>query len=869
MLYQFIDDKGTFTVKNPQQYNLYLPLTNCRGRLLSSISPNLAGDIKRDNEHFLTPPASIEDIRSNLLCRREFFLKVNNRTFRLSYPYKDTLEAGFLYQKITKNLGPCTVEILNFIPWDLNVEVMWIRLINKTKAIKITPTSFIPLYGRSERNLRDHRHVSSLLNRVELKSYGIRLKPTMIFDERGPKANKTIYYCLGYEGNGRPLVGQFPTLDYFFGQGDILFPDAIEKETAPVKVKLAEFDGKEACAAFRFQPRVLKPGQAVDYFLILGLSEDSQEIQKTFFKLNSPEKIKKYFSASKEYWQGYLSQVEFDFQDKNFNNWLRWVKIQPTLRKLFGCSFLPHFDYGKGGRGWRDLWQDALALIMAQADKAGHMILHNFAGVRIDGSNATIITGEGDFIADRNRINRVWMDHGVWPYLTLKTYIHKTGDLGILLKETTYFRDHQLRRAQELDKDFKQNDYLLRDKNHLVYKGSILEHLLVQNLVQFFNVGRHNIIRLENADWNDGLDMAGQFGESVTFSFMYAHNLRELSALLEKLQSKTKDIEILQELALLLDRIYEPIDYSSYRQKQKRLEEYFSRTKQISGKKIKIKIEDLIKDLEDKAEHLSAWLKEKEWLAEGFFNGYYDNKSRRVEGLSKGKARMMLASQVFAIMSGVPDREQVHKIWLSINRYLKDEESGGFRLNTDFGGLYLDLGRAFGFAYGEKENGAFFNHMIVMLANALYKHGWIKEGFEVLNSVYKMAIGSAAGIYPVLPEYFNNAGKGLYMYLTGSASWYVYTLLEEVLGLKFYLGDLYLGPKLIAPNFFKQKISVEFNWQDKRIKIEFIKGKDSAHPYRIKRVFLNQKNILPEGLRYVIKRKMLQKKQNLVRVYLG
>jgi len=41
------------------------------------------------------------------------------------------------------------------------------------------------------------------------------------------------------------------------------------------------------------------------------------------------------------------------------------VAIQPTLRKIFGCSFLPDFDYGKGGRGWRDLWQDCLGLILS------------------------------------------------------------------------------------------------------------------------------------------------------------------------------------------------------------------------------------------------------------------------------------------------------------------------------------------------------------------------------------------------------------------------------------------------------------------------------------------------------------------------
>lgn len=40
----------------------------------------------------------------------------------------------------------------------------------------------------------------------------------------------------------------------------------------------------------------------------------------------------------------------------------------------------------------------------------------------------------------------------------------------------------------------------------------------------------------------------------------------------------------------------------------------------------------------------------------------------------------------------------------------------------------------FGFAYGEKENGAVFSHMAVMFANALYKRGFVKEGHRALNA---------------------------------------------------------------------------------------------------------------------------------------
>lgn len=82
---------------------------------------------------------------------------------------------------------------------------------------------------------------------------------------------------------------------------------------------------------------------------------------------------------------------------------------------------------------------------------------------------------------------------------------------------------------------------------------------------------------------------------------------------------------------------------------------------------------------------------------------------------------MMLTSQVFAIMSGTATPDQIRKICQSADKYLYDEKAGGYRLNTDFGEEKMDLGRMFGFAYGEKENGAVFSHMAVMYANALYR----------------------------------------------------------------------------------------------------------------------------------------------------
>ena len=60
---------------------------------------------------------------------------------------------------------------------------------------------------------------------------------------------------------------------------------------------------------------------------------------------------------------------------------------------------------------------------------------------------------------------------------------------------------------------------------------------------------------------------------------------------------------------------------------------------------------------------------------------------------------------------------------------------------------------------------------------------------------------SLSGIYPGIPEYVEPGGRGMYPYLTGSASWYLLTMLTEVLGIKGRFGDLVLEPKLMPEQF--------------------------------------------------------------------
>lgn len=140
--------------------------------------------------------------------------------------------------------------------------------------------------------------------------------------------------------------------------------------------------------------------------------------------LDTPVKAAAALEEVRQHWQK-LVNVEFATGDSVRDNYLKWVCFQPILRRIFGCSFLPYHDYGKGGRGWRDLWQDCLALLIMDPGDVRGMIVDNYGGVRMDGTNATIIgEKQGEFVADRNNITRVWMDHAFWPLVTTEFYLN-------------------------------------------------------------------------------------------------------------------------------------------------------------------------------------------------------------------------------------------------------------------------------------------------------------------------------------------------------------------------------------------------------------------------------------------------------------
>ncbi len=862
----FSDQDESFILPSAEDTNyLYFPIASETG-LKSCVTPNLGGDAKLDQERFVLEPVSVENLHNNRNTRNfwldfgqgKLWSTVGSSAAQENDRFTDRkddsrVEAGFMWHKTvrTSKVYGAEASVTSFVPVQDNVELMLVRIKNiSDQPISFTPVAAIPLYGRSADNLRDHRNVTSMLHRIRTTEEGVEVKPTMSFDEKGHRLNNTIYYVHGSTGDGSKADSFYPTTELYIGEGgSFIHPRSLIEGRDGLSAGV-EIDGREAVGGLRFSPVTLEPGEETSYVIRIGATEDAAQIVAIDDAYRTTEQVDKVLAETKAYWQDKVN-VHFYTGDPSFDKFLSWVSFQPFLRRIYGCSFLPYHDYGRGGRGWRDLWQDCLSLLFMEPDDVHRMIVANFGGVRADGTNATIIgDGIGNFIADRNGIARVWMDHAFWPFRTLKLYIDQTGDIEILDEKAAYFKDPQISRATRIDEEWKPEDgNQLKTGSGEVYQGNIIEHLLIETLCAFYEVGEHGIIRLRGADWNDALDMASKRGESVAFTFAYAMNLAEIADTLEEYKIRTgkERVTVAKEVLTLLNS--EEGLYDDVNRKQQLLADYCESCDfGLSGETAEVDIDEIVADLRHKADWQKNFLRAQEWIdgaeGEGWFNSYYDDHAQRVERYvpDDDEVRMMLTGQVFAVMSGTADSDQVGKIARAADHYLYRKDIGGYRLNTDFHELKMDMGRMFGFSYGEKENGAVFSHMSVMYGNALYTRGFAKEGYKVLQTLADTSLDfSTSRMYPGIPEYFNIDGRGMYQYLTGAASWYMMTMILEVFGVRGENGNLVIRPRLLSDQFDDKGIAcIDLNFAGKPLAITYHNpDKLDYEDYRIASVKIN------------------------------
>ncbi|WP_162140092.1 GH36-type glycosyl hydrolase domain-containing protein [Haploplasma axanthum] len=799
----------------------YLPLFNMNGTV-SSITPFFAGDLKKSYYNYALEPIS-ELGMYNLTRQRNIIFFVNSKRFdlngQLEHQQDDEVfyEVNQLSQIVTRSNSLFEIKTKSFIPVNDDVEVHHIKYKNKTNETqKLKAITSIPLYGRSPENIHDHRHVTSLLNVCEIVENGIINKPTLSFDERGHKSNNN-YYSVFCFSDSMKVKNYIPVLDDYINGGSFLLPRGLDNDKYHVKDIVK---GYEIIGAIAFEEVEVKANEEIVLVLTIGISENLDQIEK-IKKYQDIAYLEEKYNETIKFFDKLNSYITFEFDNEERIEQVKWITLQPILRRFLGNSYLPHHDYGHGGRGWRDLWQDLLALIYSGDKTVKESIISNFAGVRIDGSNATIIGDKlGEFKADRNQIVRVWSDHGAWPLLTTKMYIDETGDTEILFIKQKYFDDkftHYTKKTKETISDNNVMTYMNK-----VYYGTIFEHILLENLIGYLNIGKHGFTRLEDADWNDGLDMANKEGETVPFTMFYLNNLRVIVDILKNI--KVDKLELFEGLIELLDG-------------KIKLDEYFNLVSNYEKiDKVEIKKEVIIKRLNELIKIKESFISKHATVNNNFYQSYVNNDGKFLDD----EKSMSLTAQTMGLINNIPSKDFALEVALNTKKLLFDKKIGGYRLNTDYKEVMLNMGRAYGFAYGHKENGAVFSHMATMYAYGLYNYSLVDYGHEAIATLLNRALDKDSGVLVGVPEYFNDRGVGKYMYLTGTASWIIKLLREQMFGIKLNYGILSFDPKLEANNFINGRASLETYIFNKKCKIIYLNEKNLSYgKYKIKQIKVN------------------------------
>ena len=232
---KFIDNKGTFQMERPENFSyMYFPVAGEKG-IKSALTPNLGGDSKLNQNAFILEPVSSENLHNNRSSRNfwcciegeELWSATGQSAEAEADKFtkrqeKSSILAGLMWQEISRTSDKYGLQasIKSFVPRSYNVEVMFVELTNTgEETVRFTPVAAVPIYGRSADNIRDHRHVTSLLHRIRTTENGVYVRPTLSFDERGHQKNTLTYFVCGITGEGAAPTGFYPVAETFVGEG--------------------------------------------------------------------------------------------------------------------------------------------------------------------------------------------------------------------------------------------------------------------------------------------------------------------------------------------------------------------------------------------------------------------------------------------------------------------------------------------------------------------------------------------------------------------------------------------------------------------------------------------------------------------------
>lgn len=274
-------------------------------------------------------------------------------------------------------------------------------------------------------------------------------------------------------------------------------PQAVEEG----RLRNSQGRGRDIMAAFQHDFE-LQPGEEKQFVVLVGVvyqKEDAHIIKRRYDQWYEADRG---LDEVTSYWSNYLGRTvcetpsrEFDLQFNVWNKYQAWI----TSR----WSRMDSYYVGGGSIiGFRDSWQDMLAILPNDPDWARHRVVYMLEHQFPDGSclhNWDPLTNIG--------VKTGHSDDPMWLVLGVTEYLKETGDLVFLDEAVRYYDSGSETVRQHVVRAI---DYTLA---HMSDRGIPL---------------------IMAADWNDGLDYVGRQGRGET-TMVAAHlawMLREVAALM-------------------------------------------------------------------------------------------------------------------------------------------------------------------------------------------------------------------------------------------------------------------------------------------------------------------------------------------------
>lgn len=475
-----------------------------------------------------------------------------------------------------------------------------------------------------------------------------------------------------------------------------------------------------------------------------------------------PAEGERLLEQTRETWRERCGMIRPRTPDKGMDHYLGfWAQYQVQACRLMARTSV--YQCG-GAYGFRDQLQDCCALLPWQPEVVRRHIL-DCCGHQFE---------EGDVLhwwhvnpgANDAGVRTHISDDLLWLPYVVSVWVEELGDIALLEEQAPYLIGDKPAKGEK--------DLYLEWHSSGLQESVYLHCVRAIECVLGRGVGAHGLCLMGGGDWNDGMNQAGAagLGESVWLTWF--------------------TVIVLERFASVCGQMGES-----------------RQAKRYTG---------LARRLRDAGEQA--------WDGAWFLRGYFDS-GVSLGGQNSAECRIDSVAQSFAVFAGCR-RDHAVQAMESAERMLFDEEAMTCRLLAPpfrFKGEYP--GYISHYRPGARENGGQYTHAAVWLAKAWFALGEPDRGYRLLRSLLpehhnpQIYCGEPFVLAADVLMERGAEGEAGWTWYTGAAGWYYRVAVQDMLGIRFRGGLLFLEPNLPTawPGY-----TCELRLKDCRLEVKVTRG---------------------------------------------